>query len=74
MRLWHYLAHSVEHFKIMGIVVIENSSGTNNALKNILTNFEGYFQIKLQTLKPWGMNLKDEFLMRITMKRPGART
>ena len=53
--------HSVEHFRIMGIVRIENPPGTKNALKKMLADFEGYWQVKLQTMEPWGMNLKDEF-------------
>ena len=53
--------HSVEHFGIMGIVRIENPPGTKSALKKMLADFEGYWQIKLQTIEPWGMNLKDEF-------------
>ena len=28
---------------------------------HMLADFEGHWQIKLQTIKPWGMNLKDEF-------------
>ena len=53
--------HSIEHFGIMGIVHIENPPGTKSALKKMLADFEGYWQIKLQTIEPWGMNLKDEF-------------
>ena len=55
--------YSVEHFRIMGIVRIENPPGTKNSLKKMLAGFEGYWQIKLQTMEPWGMNLKDDFLM-----------
>ena len=53
--------HSVEHFGIMGIVQIENPPRTKIALKKMLADFEGYWQIKLQTIEPWGMNLKDEY-------------
>ena len=52
--------HSVEHFGIMGIVQIENHLGTKSALKKMLADFEGYWQIKLQTIESWGMNLKDK--------------
>ena len=52
--------HSVEHFRTMGIVRIKNPPGTKNVLKKMLADFEGYWHIKLQTMKPLGMNLKDE--------------
>ena len=45
----------------MGIVRIENPPGTKSALKKMLADFEGYWQIKLQTIEPWGMNLNNEF-------------
>ena len=60
----HFLemvGHSVEHFGIMGIVWIENPPGTKSTLKKMLADFEGYWQIKLQTMEQWGKNLKDEF-------------
>ena len=44
--------HSVEHFGIMGIVRIENPPGTKSALKKMLADFEGYWQVKLQTIEP----------------------
>ena len=50
--------HSVEYFRIMRIVRIENPPGTKNTLKKMFTDFEGYWQIKLQTMEPWGMKLK----------------
>ena len=50
--------HSVEHFRIMGIVRIQNPPGTKYALKKVLADFEGYWQIKLQTMEPWGMNFR----------------
>ena len=53
--------HSGEHFGMMGIVQIENPPGTKSKLKKMLADFEGYWQIKLQTMKSWAMNLKDEF-------------
>ena len=45
----------------MGIGQIEDPPGTKSALKKMLADFEGYWQIKLQTMEPWRMNLKDEF-------------
>ena len=53
--------HSVEHFGIMGIVRIEKPPGTKVTLKKMLADFEGYWQIKLQTIEPWKMNLKDVY-------------
>ena len=53
--------HSVEHFRIIGTVTIENPPGTRKALKKMLTDFEGQWQMTLQTMESWGMNLKDEF-------------
>ena len=44
--------HSVEHFRIMGTALTENCPGTKNAIKKMLTDFEGYWQINLQTMKP----------------------
>ena len=60
----HFLyteGHSVENFRIMGIVRLEKPPKSPKDLKKMVKEFEGYLQIKLQTLEPYGMNLFDEF-------------
>ena len=53
--------HSVQDFRIMGIVQLENPPKTPKALKARLIEFEGYWQVKLQTLEPYGLNPINEF-------------
>ena len=60
----HFLyaeGHSVEDFRIMGILRLEKPPKSPKDLKKMLKEFEGYWQIKLQTLEPYGMNFFDEF-------------
>ena len=60
----HFLyteGHSVEDFRITGNVRLEKPPKSPKDLKKMLEEFEGYWQIKLQTLQPYGMNLFDEF-------------
>ena len=60
----HFLyteGHSVEDFRIMGIVRLDKPPKSPKDLKKMLKEFEGCWQIKLQTLEPYGMNLFDEF-------------
>ena len=58
--------HSVQDLRIMGIVQLENppkepkEPKEPKALKARL--IEGYFQVKLQTLEPYGLNSINEFL------------
>ena len=54
--------HSVQDFRIMGIVQLENPSKEPKALKARLIEFEGYWQVKLQTLEPHGLNSINEFI------------
>ena len=54
--------HSVQDFRIMGIVQLENPPKQPKALKARLIEFEGYWQVKLQTLEPYGLNSINEFL------------
>ena len=42
--------HSVNDFRIMGIVQLENPPRSKADLKKRLIEFEGYWQIKLQTI------------------------
>ena len=44
----------------MGIVQLENPPKTPKALKARLIEFEGYWQVKLQTLEPYGLNSINE--------------
>ena len=55
--------HSVQDFRIMGIVQLENPpKGTKGTFKARLIEFEGYWQVKLQTLEIYGLNLINEYL------------
>ena len=54
--------HSVNDFRIMGIVQLENPPRSKADLKKRLIEFEGYWQIKLQTIEPSGMNTGLEYL------------
>ena len=45
----------------MGIVQLENPPKTPNELKARLIESEGYWQVKLQTLEPYGLNPINEF-------------
>ena len=53
--------HSVQNFRIVGTVQLENPPKTPKALKARLIEFEGYWQVKLQTLEPCGLNSINEF-------------
>ena len=54
--------HSVNDFRIMGIVQLENPHRSKADLKKRLIEFGGYWQIKLQTIEPYGMNTILEYL------------
>ena len=54
--------HSVNDFRIMDIVQLENPPRSKADLKKRLIEFEGYWQIKLQTMEPYGMNTVLEYL------------
>ena len=53
--------HSVQDFRIMGTAQLENPPKTPKALKARLIEFEGYWQVKLQTLEPYDLNSINEF-------------
>ena len=55
-HFYETLDRSVQDFRIMGIVQLENPPKTPRALKARLIEFEGYWQVKLQTLEPYGSN------------------
>ena len=46
----------------MEIVHLENPPKTPKAFKARLIEFDGYWQVKLQTLEPYGLNSINEFL------------
>ena len=50
----------MKDFSIKGIVRLTNPSMQEKAREKILTEFEGYWQTKLMTLEPYGLNGKDE--------------
>ena len=54
--------HSANDFRIMGIVQLENPPRSKADLKKRLTEFEGYWQIKLQKIEPYGMSRILEYL------------
>ena len=47
----------------MGIVQLENPPKEPKAVKARLIQFEGYWQVKLQTLEPYGLNSINELPM-----------
>ena len=53
--------HSLEDFSIMGIVKLENPPGNPKALDLRLREFQGYWQVRLNTLEPYGMNSRNEY-------------
>ena len=53
--------HSLEDFSIMGIVKLENPPRNPEALDLRLREFEGYWQVMLNTLEPYGMNSRNEY-------------
>ena len=62
--------HSVKDFCIKGIVKLTNPPMQEKARDKILTISEGYWQTKLVTLEPYGLNGKDEWArMRNNNKR-----
>ena len=54
--------HSVSDFKIMGTVQLENPPRSKADLMKRLTEFQCYWQIKLHTIEPYGMNTILEYL------------
>ena len=52
--------HSIEDFGIMGIVGLEKLPKSPKDFKKMLKEFEGYWQIKMQSLEPHGIKLFDE--------------
>ena len=53
--------HSIEDFSITGIARLENPPTDPEELKLRLWEFEGYWQIKLNTLEPHGLNSANEY-------------
>ena len=54
-------SHSIEDFSITGIARLENPPTDPEELKLRLWEFEGYWQIKLNTLEPHGLNSTNEY-------------
>ena len=48
--------HSVKDFSIKGIVKLVNPPHTKKAKTNMLEDFEYYWQARLNTFKPFGLN------------------
>ena len=63
--------HSIEDFSIKGIVKQMNPRQTKKAKTNMLEDFEYYWQARLNTFKPFGLNDIKEYLEH---KKEGART
>ena len=53
--------HSLEDFSIMGIVKLDNPPRNLKPLDLCLREFEGYWQVRLNTLEPYGMNSRNEY-------------
>ena len=53
--------HSIEDFHITGIAKLVNPPRNPEKKSERLGNFEGYWQIKLMTLEPYGLNDREEF-------------
>lgn len=53
--------HSILDFSIMGIVQLENPPKNKEKLKYRLREFEGYWQVNLNTIHPFGMNALNEW-------------
>ena len=53
--------HSLWDVSIMGIAQIENPPRNREKLKQRLREFEGYWQVNLNTIKPSGMNSINEW-------------
>ena len=54
--------HSVWDFEIMGIIQLENPPKNKEAIKAKLKESEAYWQLRLKTIEPFGMNLIWEYL------------
>ena len=53
--------NSVEDFTITGIVGMVNCPKNPEKKAERLGNFERYWQVKIMTLEPYGLNDRDEF-------------
>ena len=53
--------HSLKDFSHNGIVKLENPPRNPKALDLCLREFEGYLQVRLNTLEPYGMNARNEY-------------
>ena len=61
----HFLlkeGHSVWDFEIMGIIQLENPPKSKEAIKAKLKESEAYWQLRLKTIEPFGINLICEYL------------
>ena len=59
---------TVNDFRIMGIAKLRNPPTSKEEIKNKLEELEGYWKIRLNTLKPLGLNIIDEFTSRTGRK------
>ena len=60
----HFLdseGHTIRDFTYQPIVKLENLEANNSKIMKRLRSFEGYWQIELGTIQPFGMNSMDEF-------------
>ena len=61
----HFLlkeGHSVWDFEIMGIIQLGNPPKSKEAIKAKLKESEAYWQLRLETIELFGMNLIFEYL------------
>ena len=56
MDTWKEDYEENDLFSVMGTVQLENPPKNKNAKVKMLKEFEGYWQVKVRTIKPHGMN------------------
>ena len=56
MDTWKEDYEENDLFSVMGIVQLENPPKNRKAKVKMMKEFEGYWQVKVETIKPRGMN------------------
>ena len=52
---------NINDFRIMGIAQLRNPPTRKEEIQAKLEELEGYWKVRLNTLKPFGLNIIDEF-------------
>ena len=53
---------NINDFRIMGIVQLRNPPTLKKEIQTKLEELEGYWKVRLNALKPFGLNIIDEFV------------